>query len=127
MESYRRLDDYVGLAARKLKERGELEGTLFVIGSDHGLTPTHSHFDSVGFLLLRGLRPLYHTNVFRHFLDADSSVMVSGNSMAHYYFKNADGWERHTLCGETEDVVNELCDRPEIDLVCARAQDGKCW
>ena len=125
MESYRRLDDYVGLAARKLKERGELEGTLFVIGSDHGLTPTHSHFDSVGFLLRRGLRPLYHTNVFRHFLDADSSVMVSGNSMAHYYFKNADGWERPTLCGETEDVVNELCDRPEIDIVCARADAGE--
>lgn len=125
IESYRRLDAYVGLAARKLRERGELESTLFVIGSDHGLTPTHSHFDSLGFLRRRGLRPLYHTNVFRHLFDADSSVMVSGNSMAHYYFKNAAGWESPTLCGETEDLVDELCDRPEIDLVCARAEAGE--
>lgn len=120
MESYRRLDRYVGVVAERVAQRGELDDTLFVVGSDHGLTSTHSHFDSLGFLLRRGFRPLYYTNVLRHFLDADSSVMVSGNSMAHYYFKNSDGWRRHTRCEEIADVVDELSSRPEVDIVCAR-------
>ena len=120
MESYRRLDRYVGMVAEKIAGRGELDDTLFVVASDHGLTPTHSHFDSLGFLRRRGFKPLYYTNVFRHFLDADSSVMVSGNSMAHYYFKNSDGWKRHTHCEEIADIVDELSSRPEVDIVCAR-------
>lgn len=125
IESYRRLDAYVGRVAEKLGERGELDDTLFVVGSDHGLTPTHSHFDSLGFLRRRGLRPLYHTNVFRHLFDADSSVMVSGNSMAHYYFRNVDGWKRPTFRPEIADIVDELADRAEIDVVCARAEGGE--
>lgn len=125
IESYRRLDSYVGQVAEKLRQRGELDDTLFIIGSDHGLTPTHSHFDSLGFLRRRGLRPLYHTNVFRHLFDADSSVMVSGNSMAHYYFKNVDGWKRPTFHTDIADIVDELADRAEIDVVCARAEGGE--
>ena len=120
MESYRRLDRYVGTVAKKIAERGELDDTLFVVGSDHGLTSTHSHFDSLGFLRNRGFKPLCYTNVLRHFLDADSSVMVSGNSMAHYYFKNSDGWKRHTRCEEIADIVGDLSSRPEVDIVCAR-------
>ena len=120
MESYRRLDRYVGIVAEKIAEQGELDDTLFVVGSDHGLTSTHSHFDSLGFLRRRGFKPLYYTNVFRHYLDADSSVMVSGNAMAHYYFKNSDGWEKHTFCKEIPDIVDELSMRPEVDVVCAR-------
>ena len=123
MESYARLDRYVCKVARRIEQRGELSETLFIVGSDHGLTSTHSHFDSLGFLRRRGLRPLYYTNVLRHFLDADSSVMVSGNSMAHYYFKNSDGWKRHTLCEEITDVVEDLRCRPEVDIVCARTSD----
>lgn len=120
IESYRRLDRYVGMVAEKIAERGELDDTLFVVGSDHGLTSTHSHFDSLEFLRGRGFKPLYYTNVLRHFLNADSSVMVSGNSMVHYYFKNSDGWRRHTRCEEIEDIVDELSSRPEVDIVCAR-------
>ena len=120
MESYRRLDRYVGMVAEKIAEQGELDDMLFVVGSDHGLTSTHSHFDSLDFLRRRGFKPLYYTNVFRHYLDADSSVMVSGNSMAHYYFKNSDGWKRHTFYEEIADIVNELSGRPEVDVVCAR-------
>ena len=120
LDSYARLDSYVGQVARQIAKRGELSETLFVVGSDHGLTSTHSHFDSLGFLRGRGFKPLYYTNVLRHFLDADSSVMVSGNSMAHYYFKNSDGWKRHTLCGEVADIVDDLRCRPEVDIVCAR-------
>ena len=120
IESYRRLDRYVGMVAKKIAERGELDDTLFVVGSDHGLTSTHSHFDSLDFLRNRGFKPLCYTNVLRHFLDADSSVMVSGNSMAHYYFKNSDGWKRHTRCEEIADIVGDLSSRPEVDIVCAR-------
>ncbi len=120
IESYGRLDRYVGKVAKKLAESGELDETLFVVASDHGLTPTHSHFDSLGFLQKRGFKTLYYTNVLRHFFDANASVMVSGNSMAHCYFKNSDGWKRHTHYEEIKDMADELSVRPEIDIVCVR-------
>ena len=118
LDSYRRLDRYVGAVAEKIKRFRGLDDTLFIIASDHGLTATHSHFDSLGFLRNRGFRPLYYTNVLRHYFDADCSVMVSGNSMAHYYFKSANGWERRPNAEEMQDTVDHLCSLPAIDLVC---------
>ena len=125
VDSYIKLDKYIGLLAGKLALSGELEQTLIIIGSDHGLTPTHSHFDSLFFLENKGYKPLYYTNIFKHYFNADSSVMVSGNSMAHYYFKNGGGWAEKTYCEDIPLIVDELANRPEIDVVCVRGRDGK--
>nr|NIP29950.1 hypothetical protein [Candidatus Dadabacteria bacterium]NIQ14143.1 hypothetical protein [Candidatus Dadabacteria bacterium] len=101
--------------------------TLIIVGSDHGLTPTHSHFDSLYYLENKGYKPLYYTNIFKHFFNADTSVMVSGNSMAHYYFKNGGKWETNTYRNDIPQLIDELADRPEIDIVCAREEEGKIY
>lgn len=125
INSYRILDKYVGLTARRLEHSGELENTMLVIGSDHGLTPTHTHFDTLYYLQSKGLKPLYYPNVFKNFTSARSSVMVSGNSMAHLYFKNGNGWEAGCMKNHLNIKIDELADRPEIDLVCSRDEGGK--
>ena len=42
--------------------------------------------------------------------NAESSVMVSGNSMAHLYFKNKGGWmgAKNNKYGHLTDIVEEL-------------------
>ena len=125
VNSYRLLDRYVGLMGNYLLLENKLEDTLIVLGSDHGLTPTHSHFDSPMFMDYLGYKTFYYTNIFNHILDADASVMVSGNSMAHIYVKSADGWERNTFIEEINDLTQELLSRPEIDLVAGRDSSGR--
>ncbi len=125
INSYKRLDKYVGLTARRLIERGSFEDTLLVIGSDHGLTSTHSHFDSLCFLENKDLKPLYYPNVFKHLTNAESSVMVSGNSMAHLYFKNNSGWGERTNNSYLTDIIDKLVARPEIDIVCSLNENGE--
>ena len=125
VDSYRFLDRYVGLIGKYLKQKDKLEDTLIVVGSDHGLTPTHSHFDSPLFMDNLGYRTLHHTNVFSHILDADASVMISGNSMAHIYVKSKEGWKRNSYIEEIPDLTERLLERPEIDIIAGRTTDGK--
>lgn len=124
VKSYHLLDRYVGLVGSRLARENRLEDTLIIIGSDHGLTSTHSHFDSSGFMNDLGYKTLSHTNVFNHILDANASVMVSGNSMAHIYVKSRDGWERNAFVEELGGLVEKLLEHPEIDLIMGKSCDG---
>ena len=110
IDAYLELDGIVGEVAGKLREKGLLEQTLVAIVSDHGLTATHTHLDLAGLLEERGFRLLQYPNIFRNFFGADCSVMVSGNAMAHIYFRDPDG----AAVGE---VAQMLADRRETDIV----------
>ena len=125
INSYKFIDNYVGKIVAYLRKEDRLADTLIAIGSDHGLTPTHSHFDTPLFMDNLGYKTLYHTNIFNHLIDADASVMVSGNSMAHIYIKSKDGWNRNAFMDESENVVNELLGRNEIDIVAGIRSDSK--
>ncbi len=125
VNSYYLLDNYVGLVGERLKRENRLEDTLIVVASDHGLTSTHSHFDSPRFMEELGYKTLYYTNIFNHLFDADASVMVSGNSMAHIYIKSADGWKRNTFMDEVGNLAEKLLSRPEIDLIAGRNSNGE--
>ena len=111
------------MAGDYLKSEGRLDETLIILGSDHGLTSTHTHFDTLGFLRKQGYKPLYYPNIFRHLLNADSSNMVSGNSMAHMYFKNDSGWHKPTTIEEIEDIADDLVSREEVDMVMGVDED----
>ena len=124
LESYAFLDETVGRLVEVLRRRGELDDTLIVISSDHGLTATHTHFDSVGYLRERGYKTLYYPLVFRHWRDAEAATMISGNSMTHIYLKSPEGWGRTTTYEEAADLVSDLVEREGIDIVAG--VDGEC-
>lgn len=87
IEGYRRLDRFVGSLAADLKKSHRYDDTLIGICSDHGLTATHTHFDLAPYLEEKyGLKTISYTNIFRS--KPVASVQVSGNAMAHVYFKN---------------------------------------
>ena len=124
VESYKYIDSYVGEIVSYLKKENRLEDTLIAIGSDHGLTPTHSHFDTPLFMEKLGYSTIYHTNIFNNIIKANASVMVSGNSMAHIYIKSKDGWGRNSYMEESEQVVNELLGCNEVDIVAGICEDS---
>lgn len=125
LDSYCRIDRYVGELCRSLKRCGRLDNTLIILGSDHGLTSTHSHFDSLRFMDDLGYRTFYYPNIFKHILNADAANMVSGNSMAHLYFRNRAGWDKPTCIEEIEGVAERLAERDEIDMVMGMDNEGK--
>ena len=125
LDSYTRIDETVGLAAKKLESEGRLDETLIVIGSDHGLTQTHSHFDSLEFLNRRGYRTFYYPNVFRHFTDADAASLISGNAMANIYVKSPEGWGRKSTFEELYTLAENFLERPEVDIVAGLDERGR--
>lgn len=125
IDSYRRIDNTVGLLAKSLESQGRLEETLIIISSDHGLTQTHSHFDSLEFMNNQGYKTFYYPNVFRHFTDADAACLISGNAMANIYVQSSDGWNRKTTFEELEGLVDKFVERSEIDIVAGIDQEGR--
>jgi len=123
---YQFLDRSVGEIVDVLKTRGEWEDTAFFIVSDHGLTSTHTHFCLNTFLSERGLKPFFYPLIFDK-RGKRSASMVSGNGMAHLYFKNDDGWARHTaideLEGMTPGIIDDLVAHDAVDIVSYRMAD----
>ena len=125
VDSYRRIDNTVGLLANSLESKGRLEETLIVISSDHGLTQTHSHFDSLEFMNNQGYKTFYYPNVFRHFWDADGGCLISGNAMANIYVKSKEGWGRKSTFEELGNLVDKFIEREEVDIVAGLDEKGR--
>lgn len=125
IKSYLRIDESIGLAAKDLGNRGRLDETLFIVTSDHGLTQTHSHFDSVEFMDSLGFKTFYYPSVFKRWKSADAANMISGNAMTHIYVKSSDGWERKNTFGELSGLVDRFLQRPEVDIVAGPDESGK--
>src|SRR2546430_8758440 len=56
--AYLDFDRVIGRLIAELKQTGQLEQSLLVMGADHGHTEVHRHFDLEGFFERRGFRPL---------------------------------------------------------------------
>ena len=125
LDSYVRIDETIRLIAQKLGAEGKLDETLIVIVSDHGLTQTHSHFDSLEFMNSRGYKTFYYPNVFRHFTDADAACLISGNAMANIYVKSPDGWGRKSTFEELYKLAEDFLERPEVDIVAGLDEKGR--
>ncbi|MFH0799894.1 MAG: alkaline phosphatase family protein [Pseudomonadota bacterium] len=126
-ERYRWLDGAVGRIVEDLKRAGEWENTAMFLVSDHGLSETHTHFCLNEFLEKRGL-PAFFYPLICHKQGKLSATMVSGNGMAHLYFKNRDGWSRHTVREELERLAPGLLDdmlhEDAIDIMAVRNAEG---
>jgi len=130
LKAYEEIDLQIGRIADKLKEKGMLDDTLFTIVSDHGLSDTQQHFDVGPYLEEKGVKTLFYTQIFKKNFSASS--MISGNGMAHVYFKNPNsggrrGWKERSYF---EDLtmngfwLDEFRLRPEIALTASLGRDG---
>lgn len=125
IDSYRMIDETVGAAAKFLENEGRLDETLLVVASDHGLSQSHSHFDTLGFMRKSGYKTLGYTNVLKYFTDADSACMISGNAMCNLYVKSPEGWGRRSTFEEMEALTGNLLEREEIDILAGVDGEGR--
>lgn len=124
-QAYRELDSYIGATAEKLQAKGWLDDTLMIIVSDHGLSETKTHFDVGPYLEEKGTKTFFYTQIFKW--DFDAASMISGNGMAHLYFKGERGWDGRMSFEELSSrglLLDDLRMKPEIALVAAQGADG---
>lgn len=124
IDSYFRIDRYIGELVEALKKKGQVEETLLVLVSDHGLTQTHSHFDLLEFINDSGFKTLCYPYVFKHLFNATAANMISGNSMSNLYFKSGNRWNGFNI-NQFRDLVQNLLDRPEVDIILYKNTDNK--
>lgn len=127
LERYLWLDKAIGEIARYLDGKGEWDSTELWLVSDHGLSRTDRHFCVNSFLEERGLPAFFYPLIF----DKKGKLaanMVSGNGMTHVYFKNRDGWARHTVRSELErslpHLIDDLLKEDAVDIVACRNSEG---
>ena len=127
IERYRWLDSAVGSIVGDLVAHGKWERTALFLVSDHGLSATHTHFCLNAFLEDHALPAFFYPLIF-HKRGKLSANMVSGNGMTHIYFKNSDGWSRHTVREELErhspGLLHDLVAEDAVDIVACRTSDG---
>ncbi|MBU4484630.1 alkaline phosphatase family protein [bacterium] len=125
LDSYRRLDSYVGKMVDLLKENGSYEKTLIVLSSDHGYSELQGHFDLQSFLSDR-FKVLNFPSKHKEWQKADAVSMVSGSSMANVYLKKGAEWNDWYYFEEldAQGLVDDLLKRKEIDILAGRSFDG---
>jgi hypothetical protein len=126
VKAYQYVDKTIDEAVRILKERGEYEETMIMIVSDHGLSSTHTHFGLANFLEATGRKTFYYPKIFKRNFTAAS--MVSGNGMAHVYFKGPRGWKDRLCYSElmevAGDAVQGLLKEEGVDILACQADNG---
>ena len=120
--SYKIADDSIGEVRAFLEKKGWWKDTLFVLTSDHGLTPTHTHLDIGDWLTARGLKSVYYPVIWKQ--DPKTAVMISGNSFGSIHLLNHTG--DHVLRDQElqdnmgEDRLQELAQEPAVDFLVYR-------
>lgn len=124
LRSYRLIDRAITAAYAVLREQGWQDETLWVIGSDHGHSATHTHLDIGTMLEKMGFPCLSYPMLWRR--KAVCAAMVSGNGMAHLYFRKGADWGQRSTWEEVEalGVVDGLLACKGIDFVAGRTADG---
>nr|WP_067054658.1 alkaline phosphatase family protein [Mucilaginibacter sp. L294] len=89
VEAYKIADNSLGEVRAKLEEQGKWDDTLFIMTSDHGLTPTTKHLDLADWMTDHGLKSVYYPVIWKS--NPKCAVMISGNSFGSIHFLNHEG------------------------------------
>ncbi|RFZ90381.1 DUF1501 domain-containing protein [Mucilaginibacter conchicola] len=89
VEAYKIVDRSLGEVRAKLEEQGRWDDTLFVMTSDHGLTPTTKHLDLGDWMTAQGLKAVYYPVIWK--TNPKSAVFISGNSFGAIHLLNHKG------------------------------------
>jgi len=96
IDAYQIADNSIGEVRAYLEKKGWWKNTLFMLTSDHGLTPSHSHFDLGDWMTDQGLKSVGYPVIWRS--HPKSAVMISGNSFGSIHLLNHEG--SHVLCDD---------------------------
>jgi hypothetical protein len=130
----RLVDATVGRVRERLRQRGELDGTLMLVVSDHGATPVHTHLDLADWFRGQGVPTLSHPVLWE--TDPRAAVMIAGNGSAMVYARPGtprdDRWpierlRRGETFGSKGDVIAALLAEPSVALAAAESGDGGIW
>ena len=106
-------------------EKSIYDDTLIIITSDHGHTNTYEHFDLVDYLKRKNKSVFYYPLTFKKlYKKFDSSVMVSGNSMAHVYLNNEFNWSKPFSFRQHEELINDLISQDAVDIISYKNSKG---
>lgn len=130
IEAYKILDESIGEVRADLEKKGLWENTLFLLTSDHGLTPSHTHFDLGDWMTGYGLKAVYYPVIWKS--NPKSAVMISGNSFGSIHLLNHKGDD---VLRETELVqlmgkerMDNLLKEKAVDHIIYRGDDeGTCY
>jgi hypothetical protein len=126
-----RVDAVVGRLVERLGARGELDRSLILIVSDHGLAPVHTHLDLADWFRERDVPTLAHPMIWAQHPRA--AVMVAGNGSAMVYAQPEQSREaRWPLArlrqpeafGSGKDLIAALLAEPAVALVAAEDAAG---
>lgn len=123
IESYVQVDNSIGEIIETLQQKGEYDKTLILASADHGLSETTKHFELCDFVEKMGFKTFVYPKVYKR--NNDAACMVSGNSMAHLYFKN-QSWEKNFYYEEmaSKNLIAPLLDQPAVDIMISRSSSG---
>ena len=125
VEAYKIADNSIGEVRALLEEKGWWDNTLFMLTSDHGLTPTHTHFDLSDWMTGQGLKAVSYPVIWRS--EPQSAVMISGNSFGSIHLLNHEGdhalkeWEIMQYFGAQR--MADLLSEKAVDFVTYRGNE----
>lgn len=122
IEAYQIADNSIGEVRALFEKKGWWDDTLFLLTSDHGLTPSHEHFDLGDWMTAQGLKSVSYPVIWRR--NPKSAVMISGNSFGSVHLLNHEGNHALTYKEFTEhfghERMNGLLTQKAVDFVACR-------
>jgi arylsulfatase A-like enzyme len=129
IEAYKIVDRSLGEVRAKLEEKGWWDDTLFVMTSDHGLTPTTKHLDLGDWMTNQGLKSVYYPVIWKS--NPKSAVMISGNSFGSIHLLNHEGdhvlREQGILDAMGADKLQLLLNEDAVDFAIYRGDEEQVF
>lgn len=123
IEAYKILDQSIDEVKDYLQKKGWWQDTLFLLTSDHGLTPSHTHFDLGDWMTANGLKAVYYPTIWK--TAPKSAVMISGNSFGSIHLLNHSGdhvlHEAELVQHMGKERLQNLISEPAVDHIIYRA------
>lgn len=122
LAAYTIADNSVGEVRAFLEKKGWWDDTLFILTSDHGLTPTHTHLDLGDWMTNHGLKSVYYPVIWKG--APKSAVMISGNSFGSIHLLNHAGdgvlRENEIFTCMGNELLHELVAEKAVDFIIYR-------
>jgi arylsulfatase A-like enzyme len=129
VEAYKIVDNSLGEVRALLEEKGWWDDTLFLMTSDHGLTPTTKHLDLGEWMTKQGLKSVYYPVIWKS--NPKSAVMISGNSFGSIHLLNHEGAhvlrEQGILDAMGADRLKLLVNEDAVDFAIYRGNEEQTF